>query len=207
MPNLLGAERLGRLSVVAAGALTALAVTAGDVLAAEAAHGGEHKGGLPQLNPETFPTQIFWLALTFGALYFLLSTRALPRVAEVLEQRQERISRDLAKAAEVKDEADKVFAAVESAVAGARSTAQTAIAETVAAADKEAAERSAATNAAVVERLRLAEARIAAAKQEAVANVRSAAADIARDVVAKLAGVSAEPAAAEAAVASIEGAR
>lgn len=208
MPNLLGTGRLGRLSVAAAGALTALAVTAGDVLAADAAHGGEHKGGLPQLNPETFPTQIFWLALSFGALYYLMSKRALPRVAEVLEQRQERISRDLAKAAEVKEEADKALAAVEAAVAEARSNAHGVIAEAVAANEQTAAARSAETAAAVAERLRQADARIQAAKDEAVANVRSAAADIARDVVAKLAGVVAEPAAAEAAVAaSMEGAR
>jgi F-type H+-transporting ATPase subunit b len=208
MPNLFGTGRLGRLSVAAAGALTALAVTAGDVLAADAAHGGEHKGGLPQLNPETFPTQIFWLALAFGALYYLMSKRALPRVAEVLEQRQARISADLNKAAETKEEAEKVLAAVEAAIAEARSSSQAAIAESVAASDKAAAERGAAVAGAVAERLRQAEARIQAAKDEAVANVRSAAADIARDIVGKLAGVAADPAAAEAAVAaSMEGAR
>ncbi|XKH35022.1 hypothetical protein ACIU1J_01600 [Azospirillum doebereinerae] len=90
MPNLLAKGRLARWSGVAGASLVTLTTMAGTVLAAaaehapDAAHGGEHaSGGLPQLNPANFPTQIFWLALTFGVLYYLLSKkkrfRAWPR--------------------------------------------------------------------------------------------------------------------------------
>ncbi len=204
MSNLLATGRLGRWSGAAGGAFAAMTVLAGDVLAAtaEAPH-GEHSGGLPQLNPETFPTQIFWLALTFGLLYWLMAKRALPRVAEVLEERQERIDRDLNKAATLKEEAEAVMGGVDKALAEARAEAQAVIAKTVAEIDGANSARQSQLGADIAERLREAEARIQAAKDQAVANVRSAAADIAREVARKVAGVEADPAAAETAVAAV----
>lgn len=207
MPNLLATGRLGRLSVAAAGALTALAVTAGDVLAAvEAAHGGEHggehKGGLPQLDPHNFPTQIFWLAICFAILYFLMSKRALPAVGKVLDQRQARIAADLTTAQTAKGNAEALLAKVEGAMTENRHKAQATVAEAVAAAEAKASARSAEVGAAIAERLRQSDARILAAKNEAIANVRSAAADLARDVAQKLAGVNLATDVAEAAVAA-----
>lgn len=206
MPNLLATGRLGRLSVAAAGALMALAVTAGDVLAAaEAAHGGEHgehKGGLPQLDPHTFPTQIFWLAITFAILYFLMSSKALPAVGKVLEQRQARIAKDLATAQSAKAEAEALLAKVEGVIAENRQAAHATIAEAVGAAEAAAAARNAAVGSAIADKLRQADARILAAKNDAVANVRSAAAELARDVTQKLAGVNPAAGVAEAAVAA-----
>ncbi len=209
MPNLLAKGRLARWSGVAGASLATLTVLAGNVLAAtaehapDAAHGAEHAGGLPQLNPATFPTQIFWLALTFITLYYLLSKKALPRVAEVLEERQERISRDLSKAASLKEEAEAVLAQVDKALAEARSEAQALIAKAAAEIDANTQARQAKLGADIAERLRTAEANIAAAKEQAIANVRGAAADIARDVAGRLAGVDVDAAQAEAAVAAV----
>ena len=210
MPNLLAKRRLVRWSGVAGASLAALTVLAGNVLAATAqhapdaaAHGGEHAGGLPQLNPATFPTQIFWLALTFITLYYLLSKKALPRVAEVLEERQERISRDLSKAASLKEEAEAVMAQVDTSLAGARSEAQALIAQAAAEIDANNQARQAKLNADIADHLRTAEANIAAAKEQAIANVRSVAADIAREVAGRVAGVDVDGAQAEAAVAAV----
>ncbi|MBP2227100.1 F0F1 ATP synthase subunit B family protein [Azospirillum agricola] len=210
MPNLLAKGRLARWSGVAGASLVTLTTMAGTVLAAaaehapDAAHGGEHaSGGLPQLNPANFPTQIFWLALTFGVLYYLLSKKALPRVAEVLEARQERISRDLAKAAQLKDEAEAVLAQVEASLAGARAEALTLIGQASADIEANNQARQAALSADIAERLRTAEASIAAAKEQALANVRTASADIARDIAGRLAGVDVDQAQADAAVAAV----
>lgn len=204
MSNLLAKGRLARWSGVAGTSLATLTMMAAPVLAATAEHGGEHaKGGLPQLNPGTFPTQIFWLALTFGALYYLLSKKALPVVAQVLDERQERISRDLSKAASLKEEAEAVMATVEKAMAEARAQAQTVIAETVAAIEADNQVKQSALNAQIADRLREAETRIAAAKDQALANVRGEAAGIVREIASKLAGIDADPAQAEAAVAAV----
>ena len=48
-------------------------------------------GGMPQLNPEFWISQIFWLTLTFGILYVVLSKLILPKISNNLESRKTQI--------------------------------------------------------------------------------------------------------------------
>ena len=48
-------------------------------------------GGMPQLNPEFWVSQIFWLTLTFGILYAVLSKIILPKISDNLESRKSQI--------------------------------------------------------------------------------------------------------------------
>jgi len=48
-------------------------------------------GGMPQLNPEFWISQIFWLTITFGILYVLLSRLILPKISTNLETRKSKI--------------------------------------------------------------------------------------------------------------------
>ena len=48
-------------------------------------------GGMPQLNPEFWISQIFWLTLTFGILYIVLSKFILPKISDNLESRKSQI--------------------------------------------------------------------------------------------------------------------
>ena len=48
-------------------------------------------GGMPQLNPEFWVSQIFWLTLTFGILYIILSKLILPKISSNLELRKSQI--------------------------------------------------------------------------------------------------------------------
>ena len=48
-------------------------------------------GGMPQLNPEFWVSQIFWLILTFGILYVALSKLILPKISDNLESRKSQI--------------------------------------------------------------------------------------------------------------------
>ena len=48
-------------------------------------------GGMPQLNPEFWISQIFWLTLTFGVLYIILSKLILPKISSNLELRKSQI--------------------------------------------------------------------------------------------------------------------
>ena len=48
-------------------------------------------GGMPQLNPEFWLSQIFWLTLTFGILYIILSKLILPKISSNLESRKSQI--------------------------------------------------------------------------------------------------------------------
>jgi F-type H+-transporting ATPase subunit b len=52
-------------------------------------------GGMPQLNPEFWVSQIFWLILTFGILYIVLSKLILPKISDNLESRKSQISENI----------------------------------------------------------------------------------------------------------------
>jgi F-type H+-transporting ATPase subunit b len=52
-------------------------------------------GGMPQLNPEFWISQIFWLTLTFGVLYIALSKLILPKISANLELRKSQIQENI----------------------------------------------------------------------------------------------------------------
>ena len=52
-------------------------------------------GGMPQLDPEFWLSQIFWLVITFGILYFVLSKLILPKISENLETRKSQVLENL----------------------------------------------------------------------------------------------------------------
>ena len=52
-------------------------------------------GGMPQLNPEFWVSQIFWLTLTFGILYIILSKIILPKISANLEMRKSQIQENI----------------------------------------------------------------------------------------------------------------
>ncbi len=102
------------------------ATTAGTEVPSEA-----HETGLfPPFNGETFPSQLLWLAITFGLLYWIMTKAALPRISGILEDRRDRIAGDLAEANRLKLESDAAVAAYEQALAEARNRAHGIAADT-----------------------------------------------------------------------------
>jgi len=63
---------------------------------------------MPQLNPEFFVSQLFWLAIFFIFLFIFLWKISLPRIAKVLEKRQNKIDENLKLAKELQEEAQKI---------------------------------------------------------------------------------------------------
>ena len=78
---------------------------------------------MPQMEFADYAPQLIWLAITFITLYVLMSRVALPRIADVLEQRQLRVTNDLEQASALRDEATKALEAYEATMAKARSQA------------------------------------------------------------------------------------
>ena len=91
----------------------------------EAELGGAHEtaSGMPQLDFGTFPNQIFWLLVALGAIYWVLSRVALPRIESVLAERQGAITNDIAAAEELKLKAAEAEKAYDKALADARAEA------------------------------------------------------------------------------------
>ncbi len=83
----------------------------------------EHTSGMPQLNFETFPNQIFWLVVSLVVLYFIISRVALPRIGSVLEDRHNAVANDLEQANDFKRKAEEAEAAYNTALTEARAAA------------------------------------------------------------------------------------
>ncbi|MGG5810702.1 F0F1 ATP synthase subunit B' [Falsiroseomonas sp. CW058] len=158
---------------------------------------------MPQLdfsNPLII-SQIIWLLIIFGLLYYVLAAYALPRVEGVLDERRRRIEGDLDAARAAKAEADAAMAAHREATARARAEAQAAIASALQQSQGEAQARSDELAARLARQVEEADARIAAARDAAMGAIRQVAADTTGALVARL-GVTARPEAVEAAVAN-----
>lgn len=149
-------------------------------------HSEGGSAGLPQFDPSSWPSQLFWLALLFGVLYWLMSTYFLPRIGATIEERRDRIADDLDQAAESKQQAEDAEKAYAKALADATAKAQAIAADTRAKLAEEIAELSAEADAKANATLAEAEARIAAMKADASKKVREAAMETARAVVAAL---------------------
>ena len=63
-------------------------------------------GGMPQLNPEFWISQIFWLTITFGTLYVILSKFILPKISANLELRKSQILENIEAAEKQKIESE-----------------------------------------------------------------------------------------------------
>ena len=149
---------------------------------------GGHKAPFPPFQKDTFASQLVSLTITFVALYIISSRVALPRVRQTIDDRQNTIEGDLARAQKLKDESDGALKAYETELAAARTRAQAISNDTReklnAAAD---AERKAPEERLSV-KLADAEKTIASTRAAAMSNVRSIASDAATAIVQQLTG-------------------
>ena len=68
---------------------------------------------MPQLNPEFFVSQLFWLVITFSFLFFFLWKISLPRIGSVIEKRENKINNDLEIAKQLQTEAEDIQKQIE----------------------------------------------------------------------------------------------
>ena len=158
---------------------------------------------MPQFDPSTISSQLFWLAITFVALYLILWKAVLPRISAVLEARQDKIEDDLGRAEKLKVEAEEVLADYHKSLDEARTKAQADLKEATDAMAAEAAKRQEAFGQELAGRIGDAELRIAKAKQEALESLNSVAAESAAAAAARLIGLQISEAEAEKVVAEV----
>lgn len=144
------------------------------------------EGGLPQLDTSTFSSQLFWLVVTFAIFYVILSTKALPKVTEVLEQRANQISGDIEKAQQLQAEASQVVAEYEKSLITAREAAKDLIAKASeeVAADRTEKERLLAKK--LSKQALTAQDKIEAARAQALTEIHSVAAELAVEISEKV---------------------
>ncbi len=137
----------------------------------------------------TYASQIFWLLLTFGILYFGIGKGMVPKIVSTVDAREGRIAGDLAAAVAARAQADTVQATWQAEMDAARVAAQ---AETAAAAKRAALafeQQVHAADADIAERLGHHDLAVANAKAQALANLQNVAAEAAQQLADKVAGL------------------
>jgi len=84
---------------------------------------------MPQMEFADYAPQVIWLILCFGCLYVLMSRLVLPRVAEILENRQRKLDHDIESAERLRNEAAAALAEYEAAIRNAALEAEKIISE------------------------------------------------------------------------------
>lgn len=172
---------------------------AADTHATTEAHAGEeHSGVFPPFDSTTFGPQLFWLAITFGALYLLMSRVALPRIGEILEVRRDRIEGDLAEAERLRHQTDEAIEAYEAELAEARDKAHGLAEDTRSTIKADLAAKRQEVEADLSKKMSAAESRIQQTKSEALESVDAIAVETAVVLVSQISGDITEKAAKDA---------
>ena len=161
---------------------------------------------MPQLEQiDTFASQIFWLIISFGVLYYMMARVVLPRIADIMAEREDRVAQDLARAQTLKLQSEQIMEEYEAALAEARGKAATALKLATDEVSAEVASRQDEVTAKLNKQAADAESRIDTAKQEALANVKVVASEVSQAAVGKLLGRAPQPAEATRAVEQVLG--
>ena len=144
--------------------------------------------GMPQLDFSNWGNQIFWLLITLVVIYFVLSRIALPRIANVLAERQGTITNDIAAAEELKAKAADAEEAYNKALADARAEAQRIVAEAKAEIQADLDAATAKADAEIAAKAAESEKAIAEIRAGAMEAVKVVAADTAAELVGALGG-------------------
>jgi F-type H+-transporting ATPase subunit b len=174
--------------------LTAIVVALPAFMPAKALAAGASEPGLPQLDIATWPSQLFWLVVLFGAGYLVMAKIVTPRIGAVLEERHQTLNGDLEKARNASAEAAKIRTDYERELENARSEAAEYAKQAVAEAAKKADDADAKIAQKLANKVAKAEAKLAEAKTSAMANLNDVAAEAAMAAVASLAGINASSA-------------
>lgn len=71
---------------------------------------------MPQLDPASYSSQIFWLIVSFFSMFFIMSKIILPKISDILSQRQRKIDGSLSTAFELKKQAEDIIEKYEQAI-------------------------------------------------------------------------------------------
>ncbi len=144
--------------------------------------------GFPPFDTATYPSQIFWLTVTFVALLIVMWKVATPRIAGVIGERKGRIQSELAKAEESRKQAEHAAAAYQAPILEARERARAASEAARSQMARETERANASANEDVQRKTTEAQERIAAMQKEARAHITAAAEDAVVEIVARLTG-------------------
>ncbi len=162
-------------------------------------------GGMPQFAIETWSGQIFWLFLSFGVMYFILSRFILPKIGQGLTDRGDRIADDLDEASRMQQQATQAEADYERALADAKAKAHNISETTRKSIDEELTAEAEASEDLFARKQAEADARIRKIKTAALGKIDDVAADTVGEIIAKIGGMKASAASVKSAISRVKG--
>ncbi|MDB5397453.1 MAG: H+transporting two-sector ATPase subunit [Rhodospirillales bacterium] len=148
----------------------------------------EEKEGMPQLDPHSFASQLFWLTIFFVLVFVFLRFIGLPRVTAIIDERAKKIGTDIASAELLRTQAAEAEKTYETTMAAAQGKARQLLAETHEQNAAILAEETKLATAAADHEVNQAVKRIEADRSKALHSIRDVARGLAADITAKLAG-------------------
>ena len=164
--------------------------TTSPVTQTEVGQQGGSDSGFPPFNTETFPSQLFWFAIVFIALYLTMARVALPRVAAIFKTRADRIAKDLDEAHALQAKVESARADHEKTLVEAKASAQALAQTTRTNLAKEADAKRKTLESELHGQMTAAEQQITLVKTQAMSHVEEIARETAAGIVARLSGQS-----------------
>ena len=157
---------------------------------------------MPQIAQigEIYASQLFWLAIVFGAIFLIVGLGMVPKIQGTVDARDARIAADLQEAATARETADRLEEQYRLAMDRSRADSARLAAEAKADAARATEARVSEADRFAAGKLELASRRIAEARSSAQAEIEIVAAEAAAAMVKRVAGMTVEPALAQAAV-------
>lgn len=156
---------------------------------AAGSHDGATSGGLPQFDPSTFASQVFWLAVTFGVLYLVFARKTLPAISSTLENRRIHIENDLESAARLRKDAEKAQKTYEDLLNNAKAESSRLLNDVVAETKSHAEKKIKELRTKTVQEIETVSKNLEDSKRMALDDMTAIAAEIASEAAARIVGI------------------
>ena len=151
------------------------------IICVNQAYGSET--GMPQLNPEFWTAQIFWLILIFSSLYLIIWKIFLPRITYSIENRKSRVVNDLDEAQKLKENAEKKLKEYNEIIENSKKEAKKIIEDTKKKLDRDIKNKKHKFNDEIEKELMAAEKEIKDLKKSSISNINNIAAETSVEII------------------------
>ena len=148
------------------------------------------EGGMPQLNPEFWASQIFWLILIFSILYIIIWKIFLPKIADIIENRKSRIIGDLNETQKLKENAEKKLSEYNKIIEDTRKAAKKIIEDNKKKLENDIKSKKQKFNEEIEKELMSVEKEIKSLKKLSISSINKIAAEVSSEVIKQLVGTS-----------------
>ena len=147
------------------------------------------EAGMPQLNPEFWAAQIFWLILIFSVLYLIIWNIFLPKIAYSIENRKSKVANDLDEVQKLKENAEKKLNEYNKIIENSKKEAKKIIEDSKRKLDRNIENKKQKFNDEIEEEIKVTEKEIKDLKKISISNISSIATETSAEVIKQIIGI------------------